>query len=202
MRKMPIPLSEQKSNHRPEALKKYDRLKHTDDEVKTLRVRGFVPVVSSNVSAVGKDDKDLIVRFHCGATYVYPGSEDLYQPMLNASSKGRFVWNRIRKAGVRYFRTRNYNLKDDVEDRDMMKPMAETNVTVDTLSTNEAKAQTVEQAEASETVIDIEQTQIPKEQGKLNDLAAASLGTTKDAIALGLIMELAEDEDENNSRQA
>ena len=200
---MPIPLSEQESRNRPDELKKYDRLKHTDPEKQYLRLRGFVPVVSSNVSAVAKDGDDLIVRFHGGATYVYPNSGNLYQPMLDASSKGRFVWNRLRKAGKRYFRTRNYNIENDVESRDIMTPMAETEVTIDSLATNEAKAQvvTVRQAQASETIIDIEQVRRQVTAEPSVSLATLGLLDSNDAVALGLIVALAMSE-EINSRQA
>jgi len=202
---MPISLNEQKSSNRPEELKKYDRLKHTDDEVRSLRVRGFVPVVSSNVSAVGRDGEKLLVRFHGGATYVYPNSGDLYQPMLSANSKGRFVWDRLRKANVRYYRTRNYNLPDDVESRDIMTPMADTDVTVDTLATTEAKAQvvTVRQAQAQEVIIDIERVrrQVARVRPRTIDTSMLALSGIDEAIALGIILSLAVSEEEN-SRQA
>jgi len=94
--------------------RKYQRLVHTEGESKYLARRGFRSVVSSNVSAVAKDGKTLIVRFHGGATYGYPTSGDRYYDMLNASSKGRFVWTELRRVGVPYYRMGAVNIEDDV----------------------------------------------------------------------------------------
>ena len=95
--------------------RKYQRLVPTEGESKYLARRGFRSVVSSNVSAVAKDGETLIVRFHGGATYGYPTSGDRYYDMLNASSKGRFVWTELRRAGVPYYRMGAVNIDDDVE---------------------------------------------------------------------------------------
>jgi len=95
--------------------RKYQRLVHTEGESKYLARRGFRSVVSSNVSAVAKDGETLIVRFHGGATYGYPTSGDRYYDLLNASSKGRFVWTELRRAGVPYYRMGAVNIADDVE---------------------------------------------------------------------------------------
>lgn len=95
--------------------RKYNRLVHTESESKYLARHGMRSVVSSNVSAVAKDGETLVVRFHGGATYGYPTSGDRYYDMLNASSKGRFVWTELRRAGVPYYRMGAVNIADDVE---------------------------------------------------------------------------------------
>jgi len=57
------------------------------------------PVSSSNVAAVGYQEADqaLFVEFHSGALYRYEGvPRDVYDAFVAASSKGRFVWQRLR----------------------------------------------------------------------------------------------------------
>lgn len=100
--------------------RKYSRYAHTVSEAQYLIQRGLKPVVSSNVSAVGRDGDVLIVRFHGGATYGYPQSGDRYDEMLSAPSKGKFVWRELRRAGVPYYRMGAVNIADDVGDKDMM----------------------------------------------------------------------------------
>lgn len=101
--------------------RKYPRYSHTPAESSRLRSRGFTPVISSNVSAIARDDLTLFVRFHGGATYGYPKSGKLFDDMLGSASKGKFVWNELRRKNVPYYKTSNVNIPDDVEDKDMMK---------------------------------------------------------------------------------
>lgn len=101
--------------------RKYTRLAHTREESQLLKRKGLRAVISSNVSAIGYDDDVLIVRFHGGATYGYPGQADRYDDLVSAPSKGKWVWRNLRRAKVTYYRMPNINIKDDVEDRDMMK---------------------------------------------------------------------------------
>jgi len=202
---MPVALSEEQSTKRPESLKKYTRLKHTPDERQYLRIKGFVPVVSSNVSAVARDQTKLIVRFHGGATYVYPSSGDKFDDMLNSGSKGRFVWQQLVKPRVPYYKTNNYNIPDDVEDRDMMRPMAETDVEIDTLVSEQARATVVKttQAQGIETIVDIRtipKPDIPAGLGVSDDevLSAGIIAS----VALANMINNAEEAEEENSRQA
>lgn len=55
----------------------------------------MIAVISSNVAAVGYDDRaqELYVRFHHGSrTYIYSGVPwNLYEAFLRAPSKGRFL---------------------------------------------------------------------------------------------------------------
>jgi len=113
--------------------RKYTRLKHTKDEEITLRTKGLIPVVSSNVSGIARNENVLVVRFHGGATYGYPSSGELFNEMLKSPSKGKFVWRELRRKRVPYYRMGAVNLLDDVESKDMMHPTLETQVFIDTM---------------------------------------------------------------------
>lgn len=104
--------------------RKYQRFTHTPDEREVLENKGFRTVVSSNVSAIGKSGDNLVVRFHGGATYSYIGKADLLENMWASPSKGRFVWNILRKGGAPYIKLGNVELENDVEDMDLMLPLA------------------------------------------------------------------------------
>ena len=57
----------------------------------------MIAVKSSNVHSIGYENGTLYVRFLTGALYEYydvPGAE--YDAFLNAPSKGRFVYYRLR----------------------------------------------------------------------------------------------------------
>ena len=105
--------------------RKYTRLAHTAKESVYLSSRGLRPVISSNVSAVGMKDNALIVRFHGGATYSYPGQGDRFEDIINAPSKGKWVWRELRRAGVAYNKIGSVEIIDDVDDRDLMREDAE-----------------------------------------------------------------------------
>ena len=107
----------------------YQRLEHTKEERDRLDRAGFTPVLSSNVSAIGEHNGDLYIRFHGGNSYIYPNSGDLYRPMLQSSSKGRFVWNQLRRKNVPYRRIANVILPKDVPSRDMNLPAETIEVT-------------------------------------------------------------------------
>ena len=54
-------------------------------------------VVSSNIRAVGYEGNDLIVEYLSGTKYKYKAvPKDLYETLLTAESKGRFVNNNIK----------------------------------------------------------------------------------------------------------
>lgn len=76
--------------------RKYKRFNHTPAEKQYLDNRGLRAVQSSNVSAVGRVNDDLIIRFHNGSVYRYPDNGHLLDDMLASSSKGKFVWDRLR----------------------------------------------------------------------------------------------------------
>lgn len=67
----------------------------------------YVPVSSSNVSAVGYDDETatLGVRFHSGGEYHYAGvPRGVFDAFIGAPSKGQFLDQQIKKAGYAYQR--------------------------------------------------------------------------------------------------
>ena len=83
--------------------------------------RRFKAVVSSNVSAVAIRGDALVIRFHGGATYEYPGMRDRYTDIMSAPSKGKWVWREIRRKNVPYNRVGDIVIEDDVDDRDLMR---------------------------------------------------------------------------------
>lgn len=57
---------------------------------------GLQWVRSSFISAIGKQDRDLFIRFHNGSYYVYYGFSSHYDKILKAISKGRYFIKNIR----------------------------------------------------------------------------------------------------------
>ena len=56
-----------------------------------------IPVSSSNVAAIGYQDHVIEVHFHNGYVYQYTGTtETLFHEFLTASSKGKFVHQRLK----------------------------------------------------------------------------------------------------------
>jgi len=105
-----------------DAHREYKRYRPSPDEKVKLANNGLQWVLSSNVSAVGKYNDDLIIRFHNGSLYKYPGQAKLYDPMIASNSKGHFVWSRLRKPKVAYMKIGSLPLPDDVKatDEDLM----------------------------------------------------------------------------------
>lgn len=67
----------------------------------------YVPVVSSNLSAIAYDEtgKILGVRFTHGGEYRYRGVPlSVFQGLLGAASKGRYFDAFVKKAGYAYSR--------------------------------------------------------------------------------------------------
>jgi len=54
------------------------------------------PVESSNVAEVGYNDKQLVVYFDNGWGYAYDVGPKFHHRMMEAESKGKFVWNELR----------------------------------------------------------------------------------------------------------
>ena len=51
----------------------------------------MIPVVSSNIYAVGYDGSTLRIQFHSGGIYDYSGvPESVYNGLMNAASKGSY----------------------------------------------------------------------------------------------------------------
>ena len=80
----------------------YQRILPDFESRQQLRVQGYTWVLSSNVSAVRRFGNDLIVRFHNSSVYRYPNQAQNYDSMINSDSKGRWVWNNLRRPNVPY----------------------------------------------------------------------------------------------------
>lgn len=94
--------------------REYKRVRHSAEEKIALGDAGLQSVLSSNVSAVGKSGKDLIVRFHNGSMYKYPSKSDLYEPLLKSSSKGHFVYIKLRKTNANNSKIGSMPLQSDI----------------------------------------------------------------------------------------
>lgn len=103
----------------------YQRIVPSGETRQKLRDRGFTWVFSSNVSAVREYNGNLYIRFHNGSLYKYFGKADLLEPMLNSSSKGRYVWDELRRKNVPYEKVGQMSFKDDVDvsDEAIMQPL-------------------------------------------------------------------------------
>lgn len=93
----------------------YRRWDHSGIERFTLAKAGFQAVQSSNVSAVGVSENDLLIRFHNGSVYKYYDMAERYQSILSSNSKGKWVWRFLRRAGVPYVRIADFPLPDDLD---------------------------------------------------------------------------------------
>jgi hypothetical protein len=68
----------------------------TDDAAKAKFFAKDKPVTSSNVAEIGYERGKLRIFFKNGGGYEYPVPSSWYTEMLNASSKGSFVWETLR----------------------------------------------------------------------------------------------------------
>ena len=93
--------------------RRYKRYRPSSNEKTQLAEKGLQWVLSSNVSAVGTDGDDLIVRFINGSLYRYSKVADLYRPMLQSNSKGHFVWVRLRRKNIPYKKIGSIRFKTD-----------------------------------------------------------------------------------------
>ena len=93
--------------------REYKRFRPNPSEKIQLANNGLQWVLSSNVSALGVNKNDLIIRFHNGSLYLYPNQAKLFEPMLQSNSKGHFVWVKLRKPKVAYRKIGTLPFKDD-----------------------------------------------------------------------------------------
>lgn len=93
--------------------REYKRLRPNVSEKIQLANNGLQWVLSSNVSAIGVNDNDLIIRFHNGSMYAYPNQAKLFDKMLASNSKGHFVWVKLRRPKVAYQKIGSLPFKDD-----------------------------------------------------------------------------------------
>ncbi len=92
----------------------YRRYAHDAVERLALARRGLRPVLSSNVSAVGVFDNDLVIRFHNGSLYRYYDMAESFDSIMASNSKGRWVWNYLRRKNVPYSKT-TLSLEQDLQ---------------------------------------------------------------------------------------
>lgn len=95
--------------------RKYRRYRPSPSEKIQLANSGLQWVLSSNVSALGVYDDDLVIRFHNGSLYRYPNQGKLFDAMMQSNSKGHFVWVKLRKPKVTYEKIGSLPFKEDSE---------------------------------------------------------------------------------------
>lgn len=123
--------------------REYKRIRQSAKEKAQLARAGFQHVLSSNVSAIAQSGKDLVIRFHGGATYQYRNAGKLFEQMLNSNSKGSFVWKKLIRPKVPYQKIGGVKLQSDEQftDKDLMnvsqapskKPILPTLITIKSL---------------------------------------------------------------------
>lgn len=101
-----------------EEKRKYQRLRPTIREQATLSNKGYTWVLSSNVSAVATQGKDLYIRFQNGSLYRYDGKANLKERLIAASSKGKWVWRFLRRKNVPYSKVGTMPLDGDIDKTD------------------------------------------------------------------------------------
>ena len=113
-----------KDEQRSEDLKPYKRILPSRQSRSEMRKRGYTWVLSSNVSGVASRGEDLYIRFHNGSVYQYPNQGDKMHQLLDASSKGRWVWDNLRRPNVSYRRVGELPLDEDIDytDEEIMIP--------------------------------------------------------------------------------
>ncbi len=109
-------------------LRQHQRIMPSPKSRKTLREGGYTWVLSSNVSAVAVRGDDLFIRFHNGSLYQYPRQGDRFNDMIESSSKGRWVWNNLRRPNVTYRKVGTLPLPEDTiePDEEVMMPRVAT----------------------------------------------------------------------------
>lgn len=83
-------------------LLQYEKHRPTLKERRELGKYGFIPLTSSNVSAIATQEDSLLVRFLNESVYRYPGKANLFDAFATALSPGRFVWNFLRRTNAKY----------------------------------------------------------------------------------------------------
>jgi hypothetical protein len=78
-------------------LAQYPKQRIADEEIESLYIAGWNPLVSSNLKAVRVVEEDLQILFHSNAIYEYPNQANMYYPFSEALSPGRLLWRTIRR---------------------------------------------------------------------------------------------------------
>lgn len=95
--------------------RQYKRIVPTINERTKLFNQGYTPVLSSNVSAASVKDNDLYIRFHNASIYKYPDKADLFERLMAASSKGKWVWRFLRRPKVPFVKVGKMPLEQDID---------------------------------------------------------------------------------------
>lgn len=103
---------------RPPSEPQYMRIQPDATTRSDLRRKGFTWVLSSNVSAVKTEGFDLIVRFWNSSVYRYFDKADLFDAFLQSNSKGRFVWDVLRRPAVPFEKIGRMSLSQDRDQTD------------------------------------------------------------------------------------
>ncbi len=105
--------------------RKYRRYRPSSEEKILLANKGMQWVLSSNVSAIGVDKDDLIIRFHNGSIYRYFKKADKINSILTSNSKGHWVWVNLRRKNVNYQKIGYMPLESDtlMSDEDMFEKL-------------------------------------------------------------------------------
>jgi len=98
--------------------REYKRYRHDIREKAFLKLNGLQNVLSSNVSAVGTRNNNLVIRFHNGSVYEYDNRANQLDSILASNSKGRWVWRFLRRTRVPYKKTGIIPLPDDLDVKD------------------------------------------------------------------------------------
>ena len=93
----------------------YQRILPDNKTRQALRQQGYTWVLSSNVSAVRQFGDSLIIRFHNGSVYEYQTQGDRFNDIISSNSKGRWVWNELRRKNVPYSKLGAMPLDTDID---------------------------------------------------------------------------------------
>jgi hypothetical protein len=115
--------------------RKYQRILLSDASINKLDSLGYEWVYSSNVSAATTRGNDLIIRFHNSSVYSYKGKANLYERLMGAASKGKWVWRFLRRPGVPYEKIGSLPLPEDinVSDEEIIRPIKEPKYIVESI---------------------------------------------------------------------
>lgn len=106
---------------------KYPKVKPSRQDRKYLAKNDLKAVTSSFISAIGRKDDNLIIRFRNGSIYTYYNASNLYDKFLKARSKGKYFWKFIRRPELPFSRGGTLPLPSDlkVSDADLLNQVQE-----------------------------------------------------------------------------
>jgi len=97
----------------PRVEHEYKRILTPVSDQITLKEKGYTPFFSSNVSAGQRDGDDLFIRFHNGSIYQYPKQGKNFGDLLLSPSKGKWVWQNLRRKNVSFSKVGSFPLTGD-----------------------------------------------------------------------------------------